>query len=343
MILRSILLATAVIAATPAAAQSFGTLDRNGGLVSVAAYGPNIVHVTIALDRGEIDRGAGYGFTAKPSVSGWSHRRAASGDVYSSSALNVTVSAQPWPKAPSLMERYFVSALPPVSITIRGADNREITRLNGWEMAPQTINGEKTFRVGASFADTADTHYFGLGQNQEGILDLRARMIDCRHNYDAPADETVCVLFLVTNKGYGILWDNPSATTVSPGLHGATRFHSQVGERVSFFIITGKTSDELYAGYAKLTGETPLPPKAAFGLIQSKARYGKPERDDGDRRGISQPQLSARYHGARLVPLDADGPAGHRPEFLPRSFGDEPAAPRLGHAFDHQRVAAFRA
>ena len=58
-----------------------------------------------------------------------------------------------------------------------------------------------------------------------------------------------------------------------PGLHNSTRFQSQVGERVSFFVITGKTTDDLYAGYAKLTGATPLPPKAGFGLIQSKARY----------------------------------------------------------------------
>ncbi|RYD95482.1 MAG: glycoside hydrolase family 31 protein, partial [Sphingomonadales bacterium] len=148
-------------------------------------------------------------------------------------------------------------------------------RMEGWEMTPQTVNGEKTFRVGASFGDTPDTHYYGLGQNQEsmGPLDLRGRTIDCRHNYDAPAGEAVCVPFLVTNKGYGIVWDNPSATMVTPGLHGATRFQSQVGERVSFFVITGDSADELYAGYARLTGETPLPPKAAFGLIQSKARY----------------------------------------------------------------------
>ena len=145
--------------------------------------------------------------------------------------------------------------------------------MNGWDMAPQTVNGEKTFRVGATFADTPDTHYYGLGQNQEGTLDLRGRTIDCRHYYDTPAGEQVCVPFLVTDKGYGIVWDNPSATTVSPGLHNATHFQSQVGDRVSFFVITGATADDLYAGYRRLTGTTPLPPKAAFGLIQSKARY----------------------------------------------------------------------
>ncbi|MBO9713866.1 TIM-barrel domain-containing protein [Sphingomonas sp.] len=288
---QTLLAAAALLTALPAAAQSLGTVERNGSRVAVEAYGPNIVHVTIALDPAEIDAGPGYGISAKADPAGWSHRADASGDVYASAALSLTVKAQPWPAAPSQMERYFAPSLPPVSIVIAGADGREITRMDGWEMAPQTVNGEKTFKVGASFADTPDTHYYGLGQNQEGILDLRGRTIDCRHYYDAPAGETVCVPFLVTSKGYGIVWDNPSPTIVSPGLHDATRFQSQVGERVSFFVITGKSADELYAGYAKLTGGTPLPPKAAFGLIQSKARYES--RDE--LMGIAQGYRSRNY------------------------------------------------
>lgn len=270
---RHILAACALLAAAPASAQSRAALDRNGSLVSIEAYGPNIVHVTLALDPEKIHEGAGPGIDAKPENVGWTHSTDATGDVFASSSLRVTVNAQLWPKAPSQMERYFASSLPPVSVAISDASGKLVARMNGWEMSPQTVNGEKTFRVGASFADTPDTHYYGLGQNQEGVLDLRGRTIDCRHNYDAPAGETVCIPILMTNKGYAIVWDNPSATTVSPGLHGTTRFQSQVGERVSFFVITGKTNDELYAGYRRLTGATPLPPKAAFGLIQSKARY----------------------------------------------------------------------
>jgi alpha-D-xyloside xylohydrolase len=127
-------------------------------------------------------------------------------------------------------------------------------------MAPHDVTGEHTFRVGATFGDTPDTHYYGLGQYQDGVLDLRGRTIDCRHDYDRPAGEAVCVPFMVTDKGYAILWDNPSATMVSPGLHSQTHLQSNVGERVSFFVIAGRTSDDLYAGYARLTGATPLPP-----------------------------------------------------------------------------------
>ncbi|MEI9905990.1 MAG: hypothetical protein WDN06_20355 [Asticcacaulis sp.] len=84
--------------------------------------------------------------------------------------------------------------------------------MNGWEMAPHEDSGEATYQVGATFSSAADEHYYGFGQNQEGILDLRGRAIDCKHWYDAPFGETVCVPMLVSSKGYAIVWDNPSDT-----------------------------------------------------------------------------------------------------------------------------------
>jgi len=171
------------------------------------------------------------------------------------------------------MERYFAPSLPPVSLTVHKPGGDLILKMSRWEMAPHTVNSEKTFQVGATFEAPADEHYYGLGQNQEGTLDYRGRTIDCKHYYDAPAGETVCVPFMVTNKGYGIVWDNPSDTVVSAAVNGHTTWKSSVGERVSYFVIVGSTTDELYAGYRRITGATPLPPKAAFGYIQSKARY----------------------------------------------------------------------
>jgi alpha-D-xyloside xylohydrolase len=260
------------IAAAPALAAPLATLDRNGSYVSVEPYAPNIVRVTVATERDEAAAKPGYGITGPADATGWTRRSAAAGDTFATPAMTVTVDAQPWPKAPTQMERYFAPALPPVSLSVRTADGREI-RMNGWSKAPHDVSGEATFLVGANFAAADDEHFYGLGQNQEGVLDLKGRTIDCRHWYDAPAGEQVCVPMLVSSKGYAIVWDNPSATSVSPGVNGQTRFQSNVGERVSFFVITGQTPDDIYTAYAKLTGRTPLPPKAAFGLIQSKARY----------------------------------------------------------------------
>jgi len=272
MVLRSILLA-GIAWAGCAQAAPIATVDRNGSMVSIEPYAPNVVRVTIAIDRDLADAAPGYGIVAKSDAAGWNHTTGAAGDTFTSSAVNLTVKAEPWPSAPSQMARYFFSAIPPVSIDIKGADGTPIVTMGGWDMAPHDVTGEHTFAVSASFSVQPGEHFYGLGQNQEGHLDLRGRTIDCRHYYDAPADEQVCVPVLVSSRNYMIVWDNPSATTVSPGLYDRTSFQSQVGERVSFFVITGSNSDDLYKGYRLLTGVTPLPPKAAFGLIQSKARY----------------------------------------------------------------------
>jgi alpha-D-xyloside xylohydrolase len=271
---RALLIAALLsVTAGTALADPLALLDRNGSYVAVEAFGPNILRITLAQEKAPALAPPGYGFVGAPSADGWRHEVRGNRDVFWSERMSLEVPFEPRPGPPSQMERYFAPSLPPVSLTVRGERGEPLLEMSGWEMAPHTVNGEKTFRVGANFSAPSDEHYYGLGQNQEGILDLRGRTLDCRHSYDAPAGETVCVPFLVTNKGYGLIWDNPSATEVSPGIHGRTVWHSNVGERVSYFVIAGGSTDEIYAGYRKLTGVTPLPPKAAFGYLQSKARY----------------------------------------------------------------------
>jgi alpha-D-xyloside xylohydrolase len=264
------LAAAACCSSAMAVAAPLGTVERNGAYVSVEPFAFNVVHVTIALEPNLLTSAKSYGIVASSDASEWT---IAGGGAFRSPALTVTVDPQPAPHVPDQMERYFVPSLPSVSVSFADAAGKPVLKMTGWEMAPHEINGEKTFKVGASFSVAANEHFYGLGQNQEGLLDLRGRTIDCRHYYDAPAGEQVCVPVLVSTRNYMILWDNPSATTVSPGLHNSTHFQSEVGERVSFYLVTGENSDELYQGYRLLTGTTPLPPKAAFGLIQSKARY----------------------------------------------------------------------
>jgi alpha-D-xyloside xylohydrolase len=268
--------AISLMAVAAAQAAPIKTLDREGAWVSVEAYGPNVIHVTIAQDKAEALKGPGFGILpANADNKPFSHNGGKDGDTFTSPALSLHINPAPPPHVPSMGEKYFAPALAPVGLQVRNAAGETVLNMNGWEMSPQTVSGEKTYQVGASFAAPADEHYYGMGQNQEslGPLDLRGKVIDCQHWYDAPAGETVCVPFMVSSKGYGIVWDNPSATRFVAGVNGRTGFQSKVGERVSFFVITGKTPEEIYSGYARLTGKTPIPPKSAFGLIQSKARY----------------------------------------------------------------------
>ena len=168
------------------------------------------------------------------------------------------------------------------------------------------------FQVGASFHSPDDEHYYGLGENQEGFLDHRGRPIHCWNDYNAPAAPSFCVPFLVTNKGYAILWDNPSKTTIEAGFNEQTRWTSEVGDRVSFFVIAGNTTDELYGGYRLLTGDTPMLPKSAYGYIQCKQRYSTQAEVLAVADGYRERHLPARYDRGRLVLLHQHGPDGFR-------------------------------
>ena len=273
-ILTAGLLGFASIAAAHAA--PIATLDRNGAWVSVEGYGANVVHIVLAADKSEALKGPSYGILADHADNAAFRKTGdANGDTFSSSALSLHVNAAPPPHVIGTAEAYFAPKLAPVELQVSDGKGRQLLRMSGWEMSPHEVAGERTYQVGASFIAPADEHYYGMGQNQEslGPLDLRGRTIDCKHWYDAPAGESVCVPFMVSSKGYAIIWDNPSATRFVAGVNGRTAFQSDVGERVSFFVIAGDTPEQIYSAYARITGKTPIPPKSAFGLIQSKARY----------------------------------------------------------------------
>ena len=199
----------------------------------------------------------------------------------------------------------------------------------------------RSLRVGATFASPDDEHYYGLGQNQEGFLDHRGHAVRCWADYLAPAAPSFCVPFLVTNKGYGLLWDNPSKTTIEPGFNEQTRWTSEVGDRVSFFVIAGNTADEIYAGYRLLTGPDADAAQGGLRLHPVQAALREPGRAAGGGERLSRPPSARRCAGGGLVLLHKDGADGLRSEVLARSRGDEQAAARHGLRNHDQRVAAL--
>jgi alpha-D-xyloside xylohydrolase len=69
------------------------------------------------------------------------------------------------------------------------------------------VQGEKTFHVRQQWIPNENESLYGLGQHQLGVLDLKGYDLDFwQHNTE------VFVPFLVSSKGYGILWDNTSYT-----------------------------------------------------------------------------------------------------------------------------------
>ncbi len=270
-------------------------LTKDNTTVVLEPYAPNIVRVSISRIAGDALAAPGYGIIGRPNASGWSYHATAAGDIYRSEQLSVTIPGPPAHHSPPLLHqgtinRFFSSngGMPyaPVRIGFRRPDGAAVVNMLSWFMnSPGPGSGNMDilhdrrpadppfYQVGATFSVQPGEHYYGLGENQQGRLDHRDQSVRCWSDYWAAGGERFCVPLLVTNRNYAVLWDNPSKTTVDPGFNEQTKWTSQVGQRVSFFVIVGKTTDELYEGYRLLTGPAPLLPKGAYGFTQSKERY----------------------------------------------------------------------
>jgi len=69
----------------------------------------------------------------------------------------------------------------------------------------------KVWQVQQTFQSPSDEALYGLGQHQEGIFDLRGVPIRLHQ-----ANTNISIPFLLSSKGYGILWNNPSLTDFNP-------------------------------------------------------------------------------------------------------------------------------
>jgi len=68
-----------------------------------------------------------------------------------------------------------------------------------------TTQGEPTYEVSQAFETRDDEGLYGLGQHQDRLLELRGRDLDLwQHNRE------IVVPTLISSRGWGLLWDNPS-------------------------------------------------------------------------------------------------------------------------------------
>ena len=273
-------------------------LEREGRTISLEPYAPNILRVTMSSDKAAATSAPGYGILAKPSAEGWTHERDAEGnDVFRSARMVVRVAPGDLPKEklPQLLpldalniqlrEQYFGGGdgrgPHNDALLVTTTDGKMLLHMRTWMMAPERPEvaavdadaGKKGYQIASTFDSPTGEHYYGLGQQQKGWMDLRDREIRCWHDYSAIGGQDVCVPFMVSSLGYGLVWDNPSKTTVDLGFNGRNVWTSEVGNRVSYFVIAGDTSDEIYEGYRLLTGVTHMLPRAIYGYIQSKCLY----------------------------------------------------------------------
>ena len=143
---------------------------------------------------------------------------------------------------------------------------------NGKTMTQATIAGIQTYHCGTRFKSPANEALYGLGCHPEDTssINYKGRNQDMTIKY-----MTGAVPVLLSNRGYGLLWDNYAASNFLGGDLGDSQFSyiSESGNMVDYYFFYGPDFDRVIASYREATGKAPMFPKWAFGLFQSEDRY----------------------------------------------------------------------
>ena len=123
------------------------------------------------------------------------------------------------------------------------------------------------YQIESSFLAQEDERFYGLGQHKHGRLDQKGCIIDLQQR-----NTEVAIPFLVSSRGYGFLWNNPSVGRVELG-RNATRWVAEGSQQIDYYIVYGDSYADILARYADATGHTPMLPDWASGFWQCKLRY----------------------------------------------------------------------
>ncbi len=139
-------------------------------------------------------------------------------------------------------------------------------------MEKATIAGIDTYNCTTAFASPKDEALFGLGCHPLDSLSInyKGRNQDLAIRY-----LTGAIPVLLSTKGYGLLWDNYSASNFYGAEENNTKYRyvSESGDQVDYYFFYGPEFDQIIADYRITTGKAPMFPKWAFGLFQSEDRY----------------------------------------------------------------------
>jgi alpha-D-xyloside xylohydrolase len=139
-------------------------------------------------------------------------------------------------------------------------------------MKAATIAGIDTYNCNTQFNSPADEALFGLGCHPEDSLSInykgRDQSLEIKYM-------TGAVPVLLSTKGYGLLWDNYSASNFFGTEANNTQFEysSESGKMVDYYFFYGPDFDQIINLYRIATGKAPMFAKWTFGLFQSQDRY----------------------------------------------------------------------
>lgn len=131
----------------------------------------------------------------------------------------------------------------------------------------RSVGGGDLYHCEASFTAWEGERLYGLGQRRHGLLDQKGCVLELTHR-----NSQVSIPFLLSSRGYGLLWHNPGMGRVELG-RTQTRWVAEASRLIDYVVMTGATHADTLERYADVTGHAPMLPEWAAGFWQCKLRY----------------------------------------------------------------------
>jgi alpha-D-xyloside xylohydrolase len=144
--------------------------------------------------------------------------------------------------------------------------------VQGKTMTAAIIAGIPVYNCATQFDSPADESLYGLGCHPEDSLSINYKG---RNQNMTIKYMTGAIPVLLSTKGYGLMWDNYSASNFFGAEAANTKFRyvSESGNMIDYYFIYGPDFDHIISAYRIATGEAPMFPKWSLGLFQSQDRY----------------------------------------------------------------------
>ena len=108
---------------------------------------------------------------------------------------------------------------------------------------------------------------YGMGQYQQPYLNLKGADLELAHR-----NSQASVPFMISSRGYGLLWNNPSIGRAVFG-RNIMSFEAYATKGLDYWVTAGDTPAEIEEAYASVTGTVPMMPEYGLGFWQCKLRY----------------------------------------------------------------------
>ena len=96
-------------------------------------------------------------------------------------------------------------------ITVSDANGKEVFKATGHELKEASVQGEATREATLTLDSPQDEYLYGLGQFQDGFLNVKGLTRRLTQ-----VNTQIAIPFLMSSKGYGILWNNYGLTDFNP-------------------------------------------------------------------------------------------------------------------------------